>query len=76
MVSRSFVQGRFRVEMPVVLTGGSSATLAVWRNGNGQTFMVADDGASLFEVTAGAFRENLCGLVAKERCARVMRESW
>ncbi len=70
MVSSTFVQGRFRVELPVVMASGSAATVTVWPEGTGDTFMVTDDGASLFEVMSGAFSERLFGRVAKERCER------
>lgn len=70
MVSSSFVQGRFRVEMPVIMASGSAASVTVWPEGNGDTFLVTDDGASLFEVMSGAFSESLFGRVAKERCER------
>jgi hypothetical protein len=70
MVSSKFVQGRFRVEMPVVMAGGSAATVTVWPEGNGETFMVSDDGAALFEVMSGAFSETIFRRVAKEWCDR------
>lgn len=70
MVSSTFVQGRFRVEMPVLMASGSAAAVTVWQEGNGETFMVSDDGASLFEVMAGAFSETLFRRVARERCER------
>lgn len=70
LVSASFVQGRFRVDMPVVMPSGSAATVTVWPEGDGDTYMVTDDGASLFEIVAGAFSERLFGRVAKERCER------
>lgn len=70
MVRSTFVQGRFRVEMPIVLPSGSVATVTVWPEGNGETFMVTDDGASLFEVASGAFSESLFSRVARERCER------
>lgn len=71
MVSSSFVQGRFRIEMPVVMPSGSVATVTVWPEGAGETFMVTDDGAALFEVVSGAFNERLFVRVAKERCGRL-----
>lgn len=70
LVSTSFVQGRFRIEMPVILPSGSAVTVTVWPEGSGETFLVTDDGASLFEVTSGAFSERHFGRVAKERCER------
>lgn len=70
MVSSTYVQGRFRVEMPVVMAGGSAATVTVWPEGNGETFMVSDDGGSLFEVMSGAFNEAIFRRVATEWCER------
>jgi hypothetical protein len=70
MVSSSFVQGRFRVELPLVMPSGSVTTVTVWPEGSGDTFMVTDDGASLFEVASGAFNEMLFARVARERCER------
>lgn len=70
MVSSSFVQGRFRVELPLVMPSGSVTTVTVWPEGSGDTFMVTDDGASLFEVASGAFNETLFARVARERCER------
>ena len=71
MVSSTFVQGRFRIEMPLVMPSGSVATVTVWpEDSSGETFMVTDDGASLFEVVSGAFNENLFARVAKELSAR------
>lgn len=70
MVSTSFVQGRFRVEMPLVMPSGSVTTVTVWPEGSGETFMVTDDGTSLFEIASGAFSETLFARVARERCER------
>lgn len=70
MVSSTFVQGRFRVEMPIVMASGSAATVTVWPEGGGDTFMVSDDGGSLFEVMSGAFSETIFRRVAKERSER------
>ncbi len=70
MVTSTLIQGRFRVEMPVVMASGSSATVSVWPEGNGDTFMVSDDGCALFEITAGAFSEQIFRRVAVERCER------
>ncbi len=70
LVSMSFSHGRFRVDMPVILPSGSSATVTIWPEGGGETFMVTDDGAALFEVTSGAFSEAIFGRIARERCAR------
>lgn len=70
MVSGTFVQGRFQIEMPLVMPSGSVATVTVWPEGAGETFMVTDDGAALFEVVSGAFSETLFARVAKDRCAR------
>ncbi len=70
LVSLSYVHGRFRVDMPVVLPSGSSATVTICPEGGGETFMVTDDGAALFEVTSGAFSEPIFSRVARERCAR------
>jgi len=70
LVSASFVQGRFRVDMPVIMPSGSATTVTVWPEGSGDTYMVTDDGASLFEITTGAFNERLFSRVAKERCER------
>ena len=70
LVSSSFVQGRHRIHMPVVMPSGSSATVTVWPEGNGDTFLVTDDGMSLFEVESGAYSETLFSRVAKERCTR------
>jgi hypothetical protein len=70
MVSASFVQGRFRVEMPVVLASGTAATVSVWQEGSGDTFMVSDDGSALFEIMAGAFSEPIFRRVAKEKSER------
>ena len=70
MVSSTFVQGRFRVAMPIIMAGGSAATVTVWPEGNGETFMVSDDGGALFEVMSGAFSETIFRRVAKERCDR------
>jgi hypothetical protein len=70
LVSMSFAHGRFRVDMPVILPSGSAATVTVWPEGGGETFMVTDDGAALFEVTSGAFSEPIFGRVARDRCAR------
>lgn len=68
MVSTTFVQGRFRIEMPLVMPSGSVTAVTVWPEGTGETFMVTDDGASLFEVMSGAFSETLFARIAKERC--------
>ncbi|MES2845901.1 MAG: hypothetical protein V4747_12800 [Pseudomonadota bacterium] len=70
MVSATFVQGRFRIEMPIVLPSGSVATVTVCTEGSDDSFMVTDDGASLFEIASGAFSETLFTRVAKERCER------
>jgi hypothetical protein len=70
MVSSTFVQGRFRVEMPVVMPSGSVATVTDWPEGNEETFMVTDDGASLSEIMSGAFSERTFASVAKEKCER------
>lgn len=70
LVSSTVVQGRFVIEMPVVMPSGSVATVTVWPEGSGETFMVTDDGAALFEVVSGAFSESLFARVAKERCER------
>jgi hypothetical protein len=70
MVSTSFVQGRFRIEMPVVMAGGSASTVTVWPEGNGDTYMVSDDGAVLFEIMSGAFSESIFRRVAYDKCAR------
>ena len=69
IVSTSFVQGRFRVSLPLVMPSGSMATVTVWPEG-GDTFMVTDDGAALFEVQSGAFSEATFVSVAKKSCAR------
>ena len=68
LVSLSYLHGRFRITMPVVLPSGSAATVTVWPEGRGETFMVTDDGACLFEITSGAFSEGIFSRVAKERC--------
>ena len=68
MVSSTFVQGRFRVEMPVVMASGGCSTVTVWPEGNADSFMVSDDGGSLFEVMAGAFSESIFRKVAKNKC--------
>ena len=68
LVSMTFVHGRFRVEMPVVLATGSAVTVVVWPEGSSETFLVSDDGAALFEVMAGAFNEATFRRVAKEKC--------
>jgi hypothetical protein len=70
MVSCRVVQGRFRVELPVILASGGAATVAVWPEGGGETFLVSDDGGALFEVMAGAYSETVFRRVAKERCDR------
>jgi len=70
MVSASFLQGRFRVEMPLMMPSGSVTTVTIWPEGSGESFLVTDDGASLFEVTSGAFNEALFARVARERCER------
>ena len=70
MVSSSFVQGRYRINMPVILASGSMASVTVWPEGGSDTFMVTDDGAALFELMSGAFSEKLFARVAKERCQR------
>lgn len=70
LVSSSFVLGRFRIQMPLILPSGSSVVVTIWPEGNGDTFMVTDDGVSLFEITGGAFSETLFGRVAKEFCSR------
>lgn len=69
IVSTSFVQGRFRVSLPLVMPSGSMTTVTVWPEG-GDTFMVTDDGAALFEVQSGAFSEATFASVAKKSCAR------
>ncbi|WP_157791974.1 hypothetical protein [Pseudorhodobacter sp. MZDSW-24AT] len=68
MVSNTFVQGRFRIEMPVIMASGSASTVTVWPEGSGDTFMVSDEGVSLFEVMTGAFSEPVFRRVARERC--------
>ena len=70
LVSSTFVQGRTRIHMPVVLATGSAAVVVVWPEGNGETFMVSDDGGALFEIMAGAFNETTFRAVAKERSDR------
>lgn len=70
LVSGSFVQGRYRVELPLVMPSGSVTTVTIWPEGSGDTFMVTDDGASLFEVVSGAFSETLFARVARERSGR------
>lgn len=70
MVSSSFVQGRFRVDMPLVMPSGSVTTVTVWPEGAGDTFMVTDDGAALFEILSGAFNETTFARVASKNCAR------
>lgn len=70
MVSSRFIQGRFQVEMPVVMPSGSCATVTIWPEGKGETFMITDDGAALFEVLSGGFNENLFARVARESCSR------
>jgi hypothetical protein len=67
MVTYKTVLGRFCVTMPVVLASGSYASVVVWPEGGGDTFMVTDDGAALFEITAGAFSENSFKKVATEK---------
>jgi hypothetical protein len=69
MVTYKAVLGRFCVTMPVVLASGSYANVVVWQEGAGDSFMVTDDGAALFEVTAGAFSETSFKKVAAEKCA-------
>lgn len=68
MVSSTFVQGRHRIDMPLVMPSGSVTTVTVWPEGGAETFMVTDDGASLFEIASGAFSETIFARVAKERC--------
>jgi hypothetical protein len=70
MVSGRYIQGRFQVEMPVIMPSGSCATVTVWPEGRGETFMVTDDGAALSEVLFGGFSEHLFGRVARESCSR------
>lgn len=70
MVTTSFVQGRFRVEMPVVLPSGSAATVTVWPEGVGDTFMVTDDGSALFEVESGAFSSTVFTSLASKLSER------
>lgn len=52
------------------MASGSASTVTVWPEGGGDTFMVSDDGGSLFEVMAGAFSGSIFRRVAKERCER------
>lgn len=68
MVSSTFVQGRYRIDMPLVMPSGSVTTVTVWPEGGADTFMVTDDGAALFEIVSGAFNETIFARVAKERC--------
>jgi hypothetical protein len=70
MVSTSFVHGRFRIEMPVVMASGSASIVTVWPEGIGDTFLVSDDGSALFEVMSGAFNESIFPKVAREKCER------
>ena len=56
--------------MPVVLPSGSCAAVTVWPEGGTETYLVTDDGASLFEVTSGAYSEHLFTRVARERSVR------
>lgn len=70
LVSSSFVLGRYQIELPVIMPSGSAATVTVWPEGSGETFMVTDDGGSLFEVESGGFSETIFKGVAKKRCAR------
>ena len=70
LISSRFSQGRFLIEMPLIMPSGSVATVTVWPEGLGETFMVTDDGASHFEVTSGVFNEALFSRIAKDRCVR------
>jgi hypothetical protein len=70
IVSTSFVQGRFRINLPLVMPSGGMTTVTVWPEGAGDTFMVTDDGAALFEVQSGAFSEATFAGVARKSCSR------
>jgi hypothetical protein len=70
LVSASFIQGRYRIDMPVLMPSGSAATVTVWPEGGGETFLVTDDGSAHFEVVSGAFNEKIFLRVAKDRCER------
>lgn len=67
IVTTSLVLGRYRINMPLLMPSGSAATVTVWPEGQGETFMVTDDAASLFEIESGAFSEMIFSRVAKER---------
>ncbi len=70
MVTSSLVLGRYRIDMPLLMPSGSMTTVTVWPEGQGETFMVTDDGAALFEIESGAFTERIFQRVAKERCPK------
>lgn len=70
MVSTRFTQGRYQIDLPVLMPSGSCATVTIWPEGKGETFMITDDGAALFEVLAGGFSEKLFARVAREGCGR------
>lgn len=70
MVTSSLVLGRYRIDMPLLMPSGSMTTVTVWPEGQGETFMVTDDGAALFEIESGAFAERIFQRVAKERCPK------
>lgn len=69
LVSATFVAGRFRIDLPIVMPSGSSTSITVWPE-PGDSFMVTDDAAAWFEVTSSGFSEALFSRVAKELSQR------
>lgn len=70
LVTTSLILGRYRIDMPLLMPSGSMTTVTVWPEGQGETFMVTDDGAALFEIESGAFNERIFERVAKELCPK------
>jgi hypothetical protein len=70
LCTSEIINGKYRVQMPVICSTGSMVEVSVWPEGNGSTFLVSDDGAAYWEVANGNFSARSFSRVAKLKCDR------
>ncbi|SMP35346.1 hypothetical protein [Shimia sagamensis] len=70
MVRVSTINGRWRVQMPVASRFGSMVDVSVWPEGDGDTFLVSDDGAAYHAAATAAASNRIFTSVARSFCEK------
>lgn len=67
LCTMDILNGRYVIQMPVVTAFGSLISVSVWPEGNGDTFLVSDDGLAYHEANVAAASDRTFTSVASNK---------